>query len=978
MQKKMLFFAICVFLFGVSLFAQTTGRLSGRVVDERGNAIAYANVILQGTQIGAATDELGRFMIINITPGTYTVIVSSVGYARYVMENVRISLDETRTLPNISLQRATVDMEELRVVAREELIERGRSGSGSAITADTITDIAVSDIEGLISLTAGVTRAPDGSLNVRGGRSNEVVYTIDGMSISDPVDGGRAMSIDMDAVAEMRVMTGGFTAEFGNAQSGMVNIITRDGTENWEGRLELTTDHLFTDGNNYDEIKFSLGGPIPIYLFDSSLRSKLTFFLNGAASWDDTRYRSYYRSDPNRDLRYLSDEVYEIYDPYSERDSFVGFDFGNRNNNTYNLNLKTTYNMNPMQRFTLALRGDRYYQTPYWHQNRFALQHYREIDTRQSQVMFTYDHVFDSRRTLQVRGSYFHNNISQKPRGISGDEYIRQIPKEILNDPYYPGDPEMGIDFHGWYTIDANRDGIYDGLYPSSGNWVYDIDSLADPRGVRGFLAPGTIWDNYIDDEATQYTLRLDYEYQVSQIVGTKTGFELIQHDIRKNQLLSFLDIYYDRYTNYLADCDTIRSVFNDVTGQRVLIYSWDDYLDAAIASHGFRDGYKANPLQFAYYAQTRMDWEGMIVNAGVRMDLWYLGQSYDILLDDGSYRKRDFTSSERTQLMFSPRLGVSHPISERDVIHFAYNYQNQLPQMRYIFTTRDTLDAKDLPGITVGNPSLEPQVTITYEVGLQHLLSDDYVLGLTAYYKNIYNYVSTRRAQIEGENQIYWYEYFSDDYGSARGLDFTLNRRMYNFISGGVSYSIAWAYGNNSETVVQDFDTSLREFPLDWDIRHQVNLNAIFRVARGEEWMVPFTYWVFPVDDFSISLNYNYSSGRPYTPIALDSETRLETNSKRMPGTSQTDLRLAKNFPTGGNSYIRATFMIENLFKNNNVNYVYGRTGSPYYDGANLTEAMYPDYVFPETQFMHDAWTHDPRNVNNSRNFVFGVSYNF
>ena len=971
MQKKLLFFILCILLISVSLSAQTTGRLSGRVVDERNNPIAYANVILQGTQIGAATDELGRFMIINITPGTYTVIVSSVGYARYVMENVRISLDETRTLPNISLQRATVDMEELRVVAREELIERGRAGSGSSISAETITDVAVSDIEGLISLTAGVTRAPDGSLNVRGGRANEVVFTIDGMSVSDPVDGGRAMSIDLDAVADMRVMTGGFTAEFGNAQSGIVNIVTRDGTENWEGRVEGITDHLFTDGSNYDELRFSIGGPIPVYLFNRSLRSKLTFFLNGAAAWGDTRFKDHYVTDPSYELRYLSGERYSVYDPYDDRDSYIGFDVGNRNDNSYNLNLKTTYNMNPMQKFTLAVRGDRNYRTPYNHQWKYALQHYAEVDTRQSQIMFTYDHVFDAKRTLQAKGSYYHNSVNQKPRGVNGTSFL------LMDASMY--DPAYGIDFHGWYTIDRDRDGIWDGRYPDITNWSYNIQGLTDTRSVGGFRAPGSIWSNYIEDEASQYTIRADYEYQVSQIVGAKTGFEIIQHDIKKNQLMGFLDLDFDRYNTFLEDnCEPNGYEYDDEGNIIAYYYSNEDYYRAAAAAHGRRDGYRAQPIQFAYYAQTRMDWEGMIVNAGVRMDLWYLGKDYDILQDDGTYRKRPFQSEDRTQLMISPRLGVSHPISERDVIHFTYNYQNQLPSMAYIFTTRDTVDAKVTPGITVGNPALEPQITVTYEVGLQHLLTDDYVIGVTAYYKNIYNYISTRKMQQEGETAIYWYEFTSEDYGSARGLDFTIARRMYNFISGGASYSIAWANGNNSETVVQDYNTSLREFPLDWDIRHSFNVNAIFRVARNEEWLVPFTNWVFPVDDFSVSINYTYSTGRPYTPISQESDTLLETNSKRMPATQLADIRFAKNFPTGGNSFIRATFRIENLFKMNNINYVYGRTGSPFEDGADLSEPLHGGFTFDETQYLHDLYTRNPGNTNNSRNYVFGLSYNF
>ena len=968
MQKKLLLLAMCMLMLGVSLFAQTTGRLAGRVTDDKGSPIEFANVFLQGTEIGASTDERGRFMILNITPGTYTVLISQMGFARYILENVRISVDETRTI-DARLMRESVDMEEYRVVAQPEMIVRGSTTSGSSVSADQISNIAVSDIEGLISLTAGVSKAADGSLNVRGGRANEVVFTVDGMSVSDPVDGGRALSVDMDAIADMKVMTGGFTAEYGNAQSGMVNIVTKDGTDRWEGKIEGITDHLFHEGSNYDEVKFAFGGPVPIYFLNPALRSKFTFFLNGAGQWDDTRFRKHYKGSPSDDLRYIESTVYPTYDPYADRDDIVGFEIGNRNNNNYNLNLKTTYVISPTKKVTLALRGDRSYSTPFAHTWRYALQHYVESDTRQRQVMFTYDHVFDAKRNLQLKGSYYNKTQKQNPREINPGNYLIKDPDFYI--------PEEGR--YGYYTIDRNLDGILDGRYPEGGEWRYSIYGLTEGRGISGFRAPGTIWDNFIDDESTQYSVRADYEYQISQIVGMKTGFEIIQHNIEKNQLLGFLNIYYDRFQRYLDNqCSPIYTVTNPETNQDVDIYSADDYYSAALAASGRRDGYKAEPLQFAYYAQTKMDWEGMIVNAGLRMDLWYLGSDYDILQDDGTYRKREFKSSDRTQVMISPRLGVSHPISERDVIHFAYNYQNQLPQMQFIFTSRDSIDALNTPGITVGNPALKPQITVTYEVGLQHMLSEDYVLGITAYYKNIYNYVSTKKVLSQQEASVFWYEFISEDYGSARGVDFTLNRRMFNFISGGASYSLAWANGNNSSTVIQDEATNLREFPLDWDIRHQFNINSTFRVDRGEEFMVPFTDWFLPFSDFSVSFNYNIASGRPYTPMSTVGSTMLETNSKRMPYTTNADLRFSKNFRLGNTSYIRAYLSIENVFKKRNINSVYARTGSPYYDGADLEEPNNPGFVFPETQYIHDLLTKSPGNTNNNRNYIFGVSYNF
>jgi len=997
---------------GISLFAQTTGKLSGTVLDDRGVPVAFANITLQGTQWGTTSGENGRFIIINITPGTYTVYVTAVGLTSYILQDVRISVDETRTI-QARLNRDSVEQDELIVKADIVMIHR-TGGGGTSISSEEIANTSATDVDGLIAMRAGVSKGPDGSLNVRVGRGNEIVFTVDGMSVSDPVDGGRALSVDMDAIADMKIMTGSFTAEYGNAQSGMVNIVTKDGSERWEGKIEGITDHghQLQKGSNYDEVKFNFGGPVPIYMFNHSLRSKFTFFLNGAAAWSDTRHRKHYRGTPNEDFSYWITEdstrifkdlitayKYPEYDPYEGRDNLLGFDLGNRNTNNYNFNLKSSYKISPLQKLSVAVRGDRSYNTPFSHNWRYALQHYAESESRQAQVLFTYDHVFDARRIMQLKGSYFTSITKESPRGFNFSKIL--IDSELWD----PRNGTINNGNYGFYSIDRNGDSIYDGvpLYADSNEWTYSISGLAEPRNISGFRPPGTIWDNFIDDESAQYSFRGDYEYQISQIVGMKTGLEVIHHDIRKNQLGGFLTRYEERFLSFLRyNCTPEDSiVVDDVV---IPLYSKEDYLSAAYASSGRRDGYKANPMQFAYYLQGKADWEGMIVNLGLRTDIWYLGKDYKILQDDGTYRKNNttflrdengdyvhdekghriplssgFKKSDITQIMLSPRLSVSHPISEKQVVHFAYNYQNQLPMMRYIFTSRDSVDAYiQGSGVEVGNPKLKPQITVTYEVGLQQLLSEDYVLGIIAYYKNIYNYVSTKKVTSKQEASLFWYEYISEDYGSARGIDLSLNRRMFNFISGGLAYSLSWANGNNSRTRVQDETTNIREFPLDWDIRHLLNLNLAHRVARGEEFILPYTDWVVPFDDYSISFDFDISSGRPYTPQSLDTTDMLETNSKRMPYTSRANMRFAKNFPTGKTSFIRTTFTIENLFKNTNVNYVYPRTGSPYRDGADITETNYGNFVFDETQYLHDLLTNNPSNINRNRNYILTVGYNF
>ncbi|NQT65857.1 MAG: TonB-dependent receptor [FCB group bacterium] len=426
------------------------------------------------------------------------------------------------------------------------------------------------------------------------------------------------------------------------------------------------------------------------------------------------------------------------------------------------------------------------------------------------------------------------------------------------------------------------------------------------------------------------------------------------------------------------------------------------------------------------------MVWEGLIINAGVRCDVWYLGGDYDILTPNysGSYLESidpddpmneptykivdpedpgteenpnyivpdpvqypdmidiynkywsaaDYheTISDRfsnPQFMFSPRLGVSHPISERSVLHFVYNYQRQLPQMQYIFTTGRPIDVITNPGsnVIVGNPELEDQTTITYEAGLQYQLHEDYVLDITGYFKNIYNYVSTVEVEDEAAGTK-WNEYISEDYGSVRGIDLNLSKFLSNFFSGSAAYSLTWANGNHSETST-DNEESLREFPLAWDTRHNINFNFTFKVGAGEEFYIPFTETVLPLQDFSVNFLYNLASGSPYTPVDSLDIVSINTNSALQPQTDSANLKFTKNFTFGKNMKLRFYANILNLFNKDNYNSVYAKTGNPFDSGSDI-DFNDDGYIDPNTTSVYGASDMNPANVAAGRTYSFGLTY--
>ncbi len=990
MRKKIFLILVLVVLAQIPLLAATTGKIAGKVTDQDGNPVPFASVFFEGTEIGTQTKENGTYTIINVPPGTYNLICQRSGFQPRKITDVEINLDLT-TIQNFEITKTALKIDDFEVTeAKNEMVQRNKTSSGRTIKAADMEEVAVDDIEDVIAIQSGVTQT-GGELHVRGGREGEVSYTIDGMSVTDVVDGGSPLTVDMDAVEVTDVQTGGFTAEYGNAQSGVINIVTKSGTRDYSGKLEMISDHVISDENsaNNDILKINLGGPVLTPMV-SSLRDRFTFFFNMTGDWSDSRYKDQYVNDPFEELKYLVTDEFDASDPFADRDDLAGFDLGDRNFNNYDANLKIKYQFNPKQKLTLSIRGDKNRFKSFAYNWKYALDHYQAGESAQNQFAGTYDHTFNPQTNLKLKLSYYEKNLEQGPDGIERNDFY--VKNENNFDFYAENSSEniTGIDY-------LTRNGVlseYE-LY----DWSYYYNNYQKTDEINDFVKPGSISGYYADDENNVMTFRTDLEYQLNQIHNFKTGLEITRNYIRKDRWYSPWVIDQTRYDSYLEDyADPVEYAYSiddsiqffseplnpsPESQDTVLIrklYDLDDYFNAVKAASGYTDGYEAYPWQGAYYIQDKMEWEGMIVNAGLRFDFWYIGEKYKILQDAGNYTWEEFDDDDKFQMMLSPRLGVSHPISETAKIHFAYNYQNQLPLMQYIFTTDRPEDAvTSNTNVIVGKPDLEPQVTVTYEVGLEKQLSEDYVMDIQAYYKNTYNYVSTRLVESDTDDNVTWYEYYSNDYGSARGIDINLEKKLSNFIMGSTSYSLSWANGNNSDTVVQDYQTNLREFPLDWDIRHNYSLNLTFRIGKGEEFYLPYTDIMLPTfitDDFSTNLYYNIASGKPYTP-ATEEGTSMDTNSDRQPYTANTNMKISKKVHISEKLYMRAYLKINNLFDKKNVNWVYPITGEPDQDGVDISEPN-SDYVPAEKQFIHDLATNNPGAYSQGRTFILGVSFNF
>ncbi|WP_169332186.1 TonB-dependent receptor [Gracilimonas tropica] len=277
---------LTIFILFVSItggFAQTTGKISGKVTDVEGNPLPGVNVVLEGELKGNASDVDGNYFILNVRPGTYTLVASMIGFKTVKVEEVQVSVDRTTKI-DFQLQEETFQGEEVTIVANAKMITKDQTSASAKVSGDEILNLPVNNFTETVSVQAGVSKSENGSLHIRGGRSSEIKYYVDGVAVSNPFSNALATPVENSAIQEVEVISGTYNAEYGQANSGIINIVTRDGSDEFKGTFIGSVGSYATGNpNNFYEIdeasyvgeqsyEGSLSGPI--------VENKLTFFTN--------------------------------------------------------------------------------------------------------------------------------------------------------------------------------------------------------------------------------------------------------------------------------------------------------------------------------------------------------------------------------------------------------------------------------------------------------------------------------------------------------------------------------------------------------------------------------------------------------------------------------------------------------------------------------------------------------------------------
>ncbi|RJP69412.1 MAG: TonB-dependent receptor [Ignavibacteriales bacterium] len=893
MRVKLLPFYFFLIVLSLKLFAGTTGKISGIVTDkETGEGIPLANVYIEGTTLGAAADVDGNYTILNVPPGVYTVTASVIGYQKLSVTDVRVNVDFTTRL-NFQLSSGSIDLPAVLVQGeRNPLIRQDLTNPTVAITTETIQELPVDQLSDVIKLQAGVVVGNDGDLHIRGGYGNEIAYTLNGITLNDPYGNRSSLGLATNAVQEVSVSSGTFSAEYGNALSGVVNYVTKEGGNNYTfsvrsyvGDYLTSRDDLFDnideiDPLNRGRIEATIGGAVP-------LLPKVNFYVSGV--YENFKGSLYGKKLYNTTDSYLTPESFKSTDPRLA---------------LYSANLRNSsgmYFFNPYDTLnTTGLpTGDGSTVAMNWSK---SMNIQGNISYRPFELLkIKYEAVFNKSESKGYSFSFKYNPDGVGTNYSNGFIQSIDITHTLSDKVFYTLKASYGYNENKYYLFeDINDPGYLPSLYLRTiTNTTFYAGGTDNTRTYRKTTTSGVKGD------------------LVAQVFGNheiKTGFEFRYHDLQ-----------YEGYDVEVGILNNDGSFDANITNDD-LLYGNVTLARRIPTSPSLYTSYRYYPSEFTYYVLDKIELaSSLVLNFGLRYEWFNPNAQYNPFLsaDLKSLKAGSIsTSNEKASIKqnISPRLSVSYPITDRGVIRFSYGHFYQNGSLGTLYRNPNFYVANVGSTPTFGNANVEPQKSVQYELGLQQQLTEDLKFDLTGFYKDVTNYIYTQTVYTTEGRQ--YYSLTNLAYANTRGitLSFIKRRSPGSLFYASLDYTFSLAEGNRTYPSEEIFfseqsgkQTETYLVALDFDRRHVINA----------------TVGLTDPDNFTIGLIGNIQTGSPYTP-ELPSELSpilYLQNSAYQKIQWNVDLKMEKFFKIGNLSY-SVFLQVENLFDVENEYAVYASSG--------------------------------------------------
>jgi hypothetical protein len=946
------FALIALILAPAALRAQETGKIEGRVVDQGGQPVVGAQVLVVGTRFGNITNPQGFYFINNVPAGLQDVQAQFIGYQTVTVRQQRVLAGQTVTL-NFTLAQSAVAVQAIEVVGeRTPLVPRDQVASKNIVTGELVQQLPADNIRKVLVLQPGVveTNRRSSGISIRGGRSGEEATFIDGVLVRNFGSGANHLTVGTNAVSEADVLTGGFSAMFGDAQSGVINLVTRSGGQRWTGAASVQTDEMmpkqYSLGLSRGE--FSLGGP---------LIGNLSFF--GAATAQGQRsinVGKLYRDLPiyvasgidttvtlatasgsvtgASDIREVAIPKYSLYSeggrlPFSNADQ-------------YTLDGKLSYSYGSGSRIFLTGKASR---------QQFRQSPILGASGLQTEGVTTLYDPQGYGGTRQLANTMIfgitHNFVRSAEHELSLD-----LKLSLSNDELNAGaldhdwevthrDPKLGFTWSDFQlAVEADCGGR-----SSCREFPVNQELVHNMLTNSGRLAP------FQQDASVRRT----QEFRLNPY-GVATGFPTAGFSTagwtyqreRDKQARAAIDWQANRYNRIkfggdYTDIDIRRADYNSLTDL------------------SFARAYVENPKRISAFAQDRVDLGDVVIEAGVRWDRFDPNTDYPNI--PGYYNPDDpatFTHIHPENAV-SPRLGVSFPVTVNSTFRLSYGHFVQVPELNVYYRGKNTdfFRFKNTNTNDIFGRPLALGKTIAFEFGYRQLLAPDFVLDVTAYNKDKKADAALRKLPVNDPTNAgainYLNTFTNADFGNIRGVDARLDRRFGQFLQAMLAYSyqdarntgtdpftytalFARIEGNANQILGQPAAPPNSIRPTEENRKH--NVTGTFAVTVPGSWEGAMAPVLHNVGLFG---TLRFASGLPYTqvtdvgqtfvigpPFALGNVGRLlngDINTATTPWIKQVDLKLSKGFQVGGFK-AQAFLDARNVFDFQNQNAVFLTTG--------------------------------------------------
>lgn len=967
MHRRIFYFLLLLALCPVLLTAGTKGRIKGKVVDlQTGEALIGANVIVMGTTTGAATDASGEFLLQNLEAGVYTVRASYLGYQTVTISNVRVNADLTAyidfELPSEDIQVGTVE-----IVAQRPLIQKDNTNAVRITTGEDMEKLPIRGFNNIFSLTPGVTTT-NGEFHIRGGREDEVGYYIEGVSVRNPRGGGRAVSISQDALEEIQVQSGGYTAEFGGANSGIVRSTLRSGGSQFKASYEYITDNVAFQSREgafegkkrlgtyywgYHEQSLSLSGP----LFTQAV--KYFFNVNSTFQLSPT-----HMDQPEINVGLIWNEK----TPAAQRDT-VNFVYPNGAQRKaarqyYTLTGTLNFDFKPVI---------------------FRLSGSYAIDENDANATGPFN-VNNDRP-----GEYTNNNGSFNLRmtHILSPKMFYELSAGMVISSYMQQDKAMTDNYWAYGDSIANAAAGYVWTRTPQDISRRVYGRFVAPRALNvydwGFNRTGAPNFGYQKSSTSSLSFNGALNWLPNKYHSIKIGGEYITWTYRNFIPAYSAQMLYNGLQN--PQGKTEEQIKIDILRNNgSTIYGYDYFgneLDEGDIFHAPK-----KPVFAAAYIQDKIEFEDIILNVGLRYDYFDVDnlEMVDPTRPDLSIVKADnsFIESGWKKVpafsAVSPRIGISFPVTDKTVFHAQYGKFVQQPDLNQSYVGYDYYAYQLTTGYFFSNwrgLGLRPTRTTNYELGFSQQIADFLSFDITAYYKDVKDLVQmvSQTVDIVSGYQNYFIQ-DNVDFATTKGIEVSVTMRRYNrlAVNGNFSFQDArgtGSYPNSNRGIVgapviagQPF-TPKNISPLEFDRPFTGNLNIDYRFGDNDGPAI--------LSNFGVNLLLTYASGRPFTrgignPSSVgisqqgSGDARFRTpaeplGASSMPASFNVDLRVDKSFTIYDRLKANIYISVLNLLNSKNVQNVYLTTGSATDNGYLSNPTTYQEQLRAQGQQYIDLY---------------------